>query len=333
VNRKLAIVGCGAVSEMWHIAAAIELLGAGNVVIVDNDLKRLEIVAQKFDVSSTSSELSNVKTSLDAVVIAAPPHTHPSIAEEAFELGLHVLCEKPLANTSVECRRIFKAVRSSHKVLAVCHTYRFFPNRLRLREMILSGKLGRIQSIDIQQGDPASWPTVTGYSFKKEHTPGGVLLIEGLHSLDFLLWCFGKPKDLHYTDDSLGGLESNALLRIDYEDSCKASFRVSRTCKLSNRITVTGEIMTIELDIYDMVNMKIISNGGGTVIECREGGCDFKAMAITQLSDFVSSIEEKKKPMCDGLEGSSVVELIEKCYESKRSRPLPKKAPIPGLMW
>lgn len=333
MTDKLAIIGCGAVSEMFHIPAALELLGASNVSLVDNDVNRFETTARKFGILSTASDLLNVKSSLDAVVIATPPHTHQSIAEEAIEQGLHVLCEKPLANTAQKCRQIIKTAQSFRKVLAVCHTYRFFPNRLRLREIILSEALGKVQHIDIQQGGPSSWDTKTGYSFQKELVPGGVLLIEGLHSVDFLLWCFGMPNDLHYIDDSMGGLESNAFLKMNFADSCNASFRISRTCSLDNTVGISGTKAMLKLDIYDMATMQIDSNGKKRSLICGNGKDSFHTIAIAQLADFISSIKENKKPACDGAEGTSVIEFIENCYSQKKKRPLPTKAPVPGSMW
>ena len=333
MTDKLAIIGCGAVSEMFHIPAALELLGSENVVLVDNNTSRLKKTASKFGILSTAPNLQYIKSSLDAVVIATPPHTHPSIAEEAFELGFNVLCEKPLANSTAECSEIIQIAQSNRKMLAVCHTYRFFPSRLRLREMILSGELGKIEHIDIQQGGPASWDTRTGYSFQKELVPGGVLLIEGLHTVDSLLWCFGKPKAIHYIDDSMGGLESNVFLKMDFEDSCHASFRISRTCSLDNKIKVYGAKSTVELNIYDMNALQIDSNGKKRTIISGSGKDNFHTIAIAQLSDFISSIKENKKPACDGAEGTSVIEFIENCYSQKKERPLPTKAPVPGWMW
>ena len=333
MTNKLAIIGCGAVSEMFHIPAALELLGASNVSIVDNDVKQLEKTAKKFGVLSTATNLQDLKSSLDAVIIATPPNTHQSIAEESLRLGLHVLCEKPLANSTAECNEIIQTAQSTRKILAVCHTYRFFPNRLRLREMVLEGKLGKIHNVDIQQGDPAAWPMITGYSFRKEMVPGGVLLIEGLHSIDFLLWCFGMPNYLHYVDDSIGGLESNAFLKIDFEDSCQALFRISRTCSLDNKIKVNGTKATVELDIYNMITLKLNSNGKKMNITCANGKDNFHTIAIAQLSDFISSIKTDKKPKCDANEGTSVIEFIENCYSQKKKRSLPTKAPVPGSMW
>ena len=118
---------------------------------------------------------------------------HRALAEQAFAAGLHVLCEKPLANSSTDCKIILEAARQAKRVLAVAHTYRFMPNRIHAHSLLQEKFLGRLFAVDVEQGDPADWPTRTGYSVRHELIPGGVLLNEGIHSLDTLFWWFGPP--------------------------------------------------------------------------------------------------------------------------------------------
>ena len=330
---KIAIIGCGAISEKWHIPAAIELLGAKNVSIVDVDKERLEFLGRKFGIASFGTRLLEIPTSLDAVIIAAPPHAHPAIAEEAFGNGLSVLCEKPLANRQGDCARILSAAKRNKRILAVCHTYRFFPNRIGLRNMILSGELGRQLHMDIQQGHPVNWPAVTGYAFQKELCNGGVLLDAGLHSLDFILWCFGIPNAFSYVDDSIGGIESNALLTLRYDNSREVILRNSRTWSLSNQIIVSGDRGIVRTGIYDINTLVVEFDGSESVLKLGTGGETFYDMAIVQLNDFVSSVNQNKEPSCDGDHGALVVHFIENCYEIKRNRTAPRETPLPGAMW
>ena len=333
MNKKIAIIGCGAISENWHIPAAIDLLGASGVSIVDSNEARLEAMATKFSINSFALSLSELKCSLDAVLIASPPQAHLKIAEEAFRRRLPVLCEKPLANTSAECEAIIAASKASGLSLGVCHTYRFFPNRVKLREMILNGDLGRIRKIDLLQGSPASWPTLTGYSFRKEMVPGGAFFNEGIHSLDFLLWLGMKAKAYDYFDDNLSGVESNVKLRMYCEGGTEIYMRVSRTCELSNLIRIEGERAKAELDIYDMDFIRLEEGSQKKRIHCSNLRGDFTALAREQLNDFIASIDNKGKPCCTGEEGAEAVSFIEKCYGEKKKRQLPELVPIPGHMW
>ncbi len=332
-NRKLAIIGCGAVAEMFHIPTAVQLVGAANVSLVDSDSERLETIAETFGISSIAPDLCQLDADLHAALVATPPHTHACLAEAAFAQGLHVLCEKPLANTSADCRKILAASQESRKVLAVSHNYRFFDNRIGLREMILKGELGKIRRIEIQQGNPATWPTITGYSFRKEMVPGGILLNEGLHSLDFLFWLFGMPTLSDYIDDYLGGVESNAQIRMTFNGQIDALFRLSRTCTRPNTIRLAGDAKTAEIDIYGMRSIRLIDTRSETSIACGDGKSDFLSIARDQFLNFFASLDEGLPPMCSGEEGAAVVHFIEQCYAIKRNRPLPRRVPLPGYMW
>ena len=333
MTTKIAIIGCGAVAELFHIPASLKLLGASNVFLVDSDLSRLRTVARKFNDLPTAPSLFKLNTSLDAVIIATPPHTHFRLALEAFAQGLHVLCEKPLANTLAECRAMIAGARAANLCLAVGHTYRLFPNRIRLRAMIHAGELGSIRSVDIEQGDPPGWDSATGYAFQKELVPGGVLLIEGLHSIDFLLWCFGPPRRFDYIDDALGGIESNARLILDFAPGFQAGVRVSRTFSLANTISIQGDRAAASLRVYDMNTLTLKSRGREQTLCCGAANSDFETIAQTQLNDFICACSLSRTPFCSGEQGAMAIELIEACYRTQKARPLPAKAPPPGLMW
>jgi predicted dehydrogenase len=329
----MAVVGCGAIAEMGHIPAAIQVDEAQLVALVDTDRARAETLAEQFGVPKAVCSLREVANEIDAVILATPPHVRPVLAEQAFGAGLHVLCEKPLANSSAECRAILAASEQAGRVLAVAHTYRFFPNRIHVYSLLQQKALGMVNTVKVEQGDPADWPTRTGYTFRHEMVAGGVLVNEGIHSLDALFWWFGYPLDFEYEDDAIGGLESNVRIKLRFKDDITGTFRLSRTCKLENRMVITGELGNMSLPIYNQTQVSL-SRNGQTVTQTlvpRSGG--FLDMVAEQLRDFVMSIETKRPPRVTGADGLRVVEFIEMCYALKRCRPLPKRAPIPGLTW
>ena len=330
---RIAVVGCGAMAEIGHIPAAMQVDEVRLAALVDTDRVRAETLAARFGVPRAVCSLREVANEIDAVILATPPHVRPVLAEQAFGAGLHVLCEKPLANSSAECRAIVAAAEQADRVLAVAHTYRFFPNRIHVYSLLQQKALGMVNTVDIEQGDPADWPTHTGYTFRHEMVSGGVLLNEGIHSLDTLFWWFGYPLDFEYEDDAIGGLESNVRIKMSFRDDITGTFRLSRTCKLENRIVVEGEQGSLSVSVYDQAQVLLSHDGENvaqTVTPCKGG---FVGAVAEQLRDFVVSIETKRPPRVTGADGLRVVEFIEECYALKRHRPLPKRAPIPGLTW
>jgi predicted dehydrogenase len=330
---RLAIVGCGAVAEIGHIPAACKLKNVKLVGLVDTDINRAEMLAERFGVPKAVSSLENVANGVDAVILATPPHVRPLLAEQAFSAGLHVLCEKPLANTSEQCRAMLTAAKRAKRVLAVAHTARFFSNRVRVHALLKEKFLGRLATVDVEQGDPYAWPSRTSYTVRRDMVAGGVLLNEGVHSLDTLLWWFGSPTDFEYEDDSLGGIESNVRMKIRFADSITCQFRLSRTCKLKNRIRLEGEAGALVLPLYDQAEIVITRGGRTTTEKLAQSNWDFVEIVSEQLQDFVHSIETERPPRVTGEDGLAVVEFVEKCYAAKRQRPLPKLTPLPGLTW
>ncbi len=330
---RLAIVGCGAIAEMAHIPAAARVDEVRLVGLVDTDLAHAQALASRYGVPQAVAGLGALAGKVDAVVLATPPHIRSPLAQQALEHGLHVLCEKPMANSPVECRQMIKVAKSVQRTLAVAHTCRFYPNRVYARSLFQTGRLGRLISAKIEQGDPYSWPTRTAYTLRKEWVPGGVLFNEGVHLLDMLFWWFGDPESLNYHDDSLGGLESNVRLALSYPDGGIVHYRLSRTGALSNRVEMQFERATLSFPIYDMAALTLGLNGQSEELTVHTKRWDFVEAVAMQLRDFALAALDGRPPTVPGEAGLSVVSFIESCYQRAAQRSRPTRAPLPGITW
>lgn len=330
---RLGIVGCGAIAMEMHAPAAVATPGLQLAAAIDSDLTLAQRLAEEFAVQQIGSSIRDLNGSLDAVLLASPPHTHVALAAEAFDAGLHVLCEKPMANTAAECDEMIRFASAAGRVLAIGHNFRFFPVRRQLPQLLQKHGLGDIQSIEATEGKPYSWPTRTGYTVRRDLVPGGVILNAGIHTLDSILWWLGDPAEVHYEDDAVGGLESNARVKLKFSGGQTASFRQSRTCSLPYEIRVKasrGEVIVATNSTRDYT---VKTHSGSTTHRAPPQGDDELDYARAQLSDFVDSIRRPGQPLVPGAEGARVIRLIDQLYAIKRARPLPQRAPIPGLTW
>lgn len=309
---KLLIIGGGAVSESTHIPSAIKVVGIDNVYLAEQNSDQAKKIVQKFGLKNVFSDYQQCMDKVDGVIIATPPHIHNSILVDCIKAKLPVLCEKPLSPDSKESQCILTK-NTDGVLLGICHTYRLFSNRLRIRELIREGYFGDHVHIEIQEGYPSGWPTVSGYCFRKDMVLGGVLFDAGIHSLDFILWCLGMPIGITYSDDEMGGLESNAKIILQFV-SGDAYFRLSRTCELSNKIIVSGNGNTAELEVYEMNSF--ILNGLETVANT-ERMLDWTNIGECQTLNFIEAIEKKVGLSCPIADGLAVVEVIERCYKQK----------------
>ena len=334
-GKTILIIGGGAVAESNHIPAALALVGTERTIVAEPATIRRDELGRVWSGVRFIADYRKVLDEADVAVVTTPPHLHTAITCECLEAGLDVLCEKPLASTIAECGQMQDAADRCGRILAVVHNYRFFPCRARLREDIVAGRFGNEVHIDVVEGTPANWRSQSGYTFRKELVPGGVMLNNGIHSLDFILWCLGEPRCyIDYRDDSLGGLESNAILRIDCQRGT-ASLRISRTAALSNRITISGGDRKIMMQVYQMNGWQEVGHSDEERIETigNETVTDWSQLSSAQLRDFLESATRRHPPCADGHAGSAVIDVIQQAYASKRLRVPPKQAPLPGSLW
>ncbi|TGV01106.1 Gfo/Idh/MocA family protein [Flavivirga rizhaonensis] len=130
----------------------------------------------------------------DAVIITTPDDLHYAPCMKALEMGYDVLLEKPIAPTEQECRNILALAKKTNRIVAVCHVLRYAPYFIKLKEMIDSGTVGEL--ISIQHLEPIqhihmSHSYVRGnWHNSKKTTP--IILAKSCHDLDILRWMIGK---------------------------------------------------------------------------------------------------------------------------------------------
>lgn len=131
----------------------------------------------------------------DAVIITTPDALHYGPAMKALEMGYDVLLEKAIAQTWEECYDILKQQRKSGKIVAICHVLRYAPYFIKMKEIIDSGKIGDL--VSVQHFEPVGYEHMA-HSFvrgnwrnTKESSP--MLLSKSCHDTDILRWMIGKP--------------------------------------------------------------------------------------------------------------------------------------------
>ena len=128
---------------------------------------------------------------LDAVVVLTPDDTHAALGEAFLDAGIAVYLEKPMATSVEDCDRLLRAAERSGSVLHIGHNMRHMPVITQMRELILAGAIGEVQTVWCRHfvghgGD---------YYFKDWHAERsrgtGLLLQKGAHDLDVIHWLAG----------------------------------------------------------------------------------------------------------------------------------------------
>jgi predicted dehydrogenase len=128
---------------------------------------------------------------LDGLVVATPSALHAEQAIRALEAGVAVFCQKPLARTAAEARRVVEAARAADRLLGVDLSYRHVAGVPRLRALAQEGALGDVFAVDLvfhnAYGPDKAW-------FRDARLSGGGCVMDlGIHLVDLALWVLGFP--------------------------------------------------------------------------------------------------------------------------------------------
>lgn len=187
---------------------------AGNIPGAEEPLD-LTGVEQYSDFDKMLSEAE-----LDAVSITLPTYMHRDFTIKALEAGVNVLCEKPMALNPQLCEEIIAAAEKSGKILQIGHCIRFWPEYAKTKEIIDSGKYGKVKAATFQR--LSLTPTWSWNNWLMEDAKsGGALMDLHIHDSDFVQYVFGMPKAV-YTRCTNGpsGDYDHVVTQYLYDDNC-----------------------------------------------------------------------------------------------------------------
>ncbi len=212
---RLLIAGTGLIGHrhLAHIEAHPDLELAG---IVDPDQgRRQHPTAPGFE------RIEDIDIAADGIIIATPTETHCPLAEAAFAKDLHVLVEKPIAETLTETERMISAARSAGKHLLVGHHRRHHPHVVKLKQLLSDGVIGQPVTAQLiwcmrKPDDYFDIPWRAGMN-------GAPVKQNLIHEVDTLRWLFGDVVEVI-------GMGSNAIRGAARTESGGAVLRFSSGC-------------------------------------------------------------------------------------------------------
>ncbi|GHB90371.1 Gfo/Idh/MocA family protein [Cerasicoccus arenae] len=192
---RIGIIGIGNMgSNHAKKLIAGDVPRAKLTALCDTDPKRLESFPDQKHFSDGEEMINSGE--IDAVIIATPHYSHTTLGIAALKAGLHTLVEKPISVHKADCERLIAAHTDKSKVFAAMFNQRTDPRYVKLRELITSGQLGRINRVNWIITDwfrTATYYSSGGWRATWEGEGGGVLLNQCPHQLDLMQWLFGMP--------------------------------------------------------------------------------------------------------------------------------------------
>ncbi len=189
------------------------------VAVFDQEPARLKEAAEEFSCRTyTEYEEFLSDPEMELVIVATPSHLHAPHTISALKAGHHVLCEKPMAVATEEADRMIETAKVCGRVLTVFQNRRYDPDFQKVKEVIESGRIGKVLLIRIAQHffqRRNDWQTLKEYG-------GGILNNWGAHLLDQAMLLLGEE------DPEVLCQLAHTVSAGDAEDHAKITLKASR---------------------------------------------------------------------------------------------------------
>lgn len=348
---RVGVIGCGGIANGKHLPALSRQDKVEVVAFCDIIKERAEAAAEQYgnaDAAVYTDYQELLKdASIDIVHVLTPNDAHAEISIAGLEAGKHVMCEKPMAKTAADAKRMAEAAKRTGKKLTIGYDNRFRQDSLYLKKVCEAGELGHIYYAKAHAIRRRAVPT-WGVFLDEEKQGGGPLIDIGTHALDLTLWMMDnyKPKvvlgtkyhELSQKEDAANAwgpwdpkkftVEDSAFGMIVMENGATITLEASwalnsldvdeAKCSLSG--TEAGADMKDGLRINGEKHSKLYTNK----IELGAGGVAFydgkeEKSTDIELRKWIEAIEQDKDPVVTPEQAYVVSRILEAIYESAQT--------------
>jgi predicted dehydrogenase len=317
---KLAIVGCGAITDQGHLPAALRSSRVEVAALLDSSPERARRLCRKYACTAeVETDLERVLSRVDGVLIATPNHTHGPLARVVLERGLPVLIEKPLTTSVAEAEELCRLAKRHGTLISVGFVTRHYPATRLMKRVLDEARFGHPVRFHAEFGTAGGWTPLSNYTLDRKQAGGGVLIVNGTHAIDRLLYWFGEPLTVAYADDSYGGVEANCKAQLEYASGLRGSLFFSKTIALRNKFVVHTDDFRIELPAGETRRLTVIPKDAPILrYHVDEAAApDTKDFFLAQIDEFATVIRDGGIPTVDGEAATASVRLCEALYAKR----------------
>ena len=335
---KIGVIGAAGKIGQMRVQNILESPDAELAAVLDLEFHRAVAVA---DGAPAFTDLDRFfATPMDAVVISTPAHVREPLCVRAFDEGLHVLTEKPLAPTVEGARRIVAAAEKAGKALGAGFNMRYYPSFAHVKEVATSGEIGEIDHVRVYGGHDGLGHFTHDWEYQAEFSGGGALWDVGIHMTDMARFILGEITSVYGVASNkvwdVPGSEDNAMAIFKNPDGIAAIYQAcwNDWKGYQSVIEVYGSHGMVRGAYAPMQNLVITMDKPGGApkrvrkfypeIMVREKLKSWKTTAILsfgeELADFIRLTRGETGLNCaDGHAGLRAVEIAAAVPESTRS--------------
>jgi UDP-N-acetyl-2-amino-2-deoxyglucuronate dehydrogenase len=328
---KIGLVGGGSITEL-HARAATSIPDVDIVAVCGVNHDKVNHLARLYGAMAYGDLESFLRhPRLEMAILGSPSGVHAQQGMAAARLGLHVLTEKPIDVGSEQSLAFIEACKQAGVKLGVIFQDRFKPQIRRLKQFIQDGVLGRLLIVDAR----VKWYRPPEYYNQSRWRgtralDGGVLMNQGSHTVDLLLWLLGDVVQVQArTATALHSIEAEdtALALLEFANGALGTLQVTTAAYpgYSRRLEITGTDGTVILENDSIVAADLRSGQTGLAVGTSDGNSGSSTPVLNDIrghqsaiEDFISAVKQDRPPACDGCEGLRSVMLIERIHQASR---------------
>ncbi len=305
---RWGLVGASTIAREWMIGA-IQATGGEPVLLVSSDAARGKAFAQenKIDRVTTDIEVLLADKSIDAVYISTTNELHFPQAMAAIAVGKHVLCEKPLALSFDDAKKMVEAARAKNIVFGTNHHLRNAGSHRAMKQAILDGLIGRPLAARVHHA-VALPPHLQSWRINKPAAGGGVVLDMTVHDIDTLRFVLGDdPEEVTAFIQNSGlandGLEDAVMGVFRFKSGLLAQFHDAFTTKYADTgfevFGTEGSLIATNVMTQKPIGKLVLRNKNGE----RELPVDHENLYVRAVNSFHAAIKNGSSPAATGEDG------------------------------
>lgn len=331
---RFVLIGCGNIGKK-HAEILMNHPEAQLVAVIDvKEKKTLDIEIGTTPYFQSLDEFLNSGIAADVINIATPNYLHAPQAIQCLEAGLHVVLEKPMALNASDVKKVLNTEKSSGKQVFIVMQNRFSPLSQWLKEVVDSGRLGKIFMVQVN----CFWNRSARYyqesnwkgSLQKD---GGTLFTQYSHFLDIMYWLFGDIENLsgrfaNYAHQGITEFEDSGIVSFDFVNGGHGVLNFSTAAwqqNMESSLTILAENGTLKIAGQYMEKLEYcrIKDYEKPPIEatssCNDYG-HYQGSAQNHhflIQNVIDVLQNKDKIAIPSQDGARLVEMIEKIYTQR----------------
>ena len=331
-NIKFAVIGAGHIGKRH--AEMISLQKESELISIC-DIKDRESLNLEYNVPLYASvdEMLEHHPEVDVVCVATPNGFHVEHALKVLKAGKHVVLEKPMALSKADAEKvIYTALHKSRHIFGVMQN-RYSPPSVWIKDLVNSGKLGRIFMVQINcywNRDDRYYTADTWHGDEK--LDGGTLFTQFSHFIDIMYWLFGDIENIHgrvrdFNHQKLTDFEDSGIVSFDFIEGGMGVLNFSTSCwdkNFESSLTVLAENGTVKIGGQYMNEVQYchVKDYEMPVLPPANPPNDYgpyKGSAANHsfiIQNVVDVLKGRDTITTNALEGLKVVEIIERIYKS-----------------